>query len=236
MAFPAGEAVPRSRTVRVAWERALESRPGTSQSPDAEERVTPHQVRELVTVSDEEMLPLPRLFLHKSALHGLSHVGRVMVHALRLIEATGFVQEAPRLWAAVYLHDIARTHDGAEPGHGRAASRLADLPEIRGLFLRGGVREEDFAAVRAAVSLHSRGEAVPSDAHARLTHLLKDADGLDRVRILDLDARYLRFPQARTMVGFARQLFDETDGRCPLSPAHFACIWREALRLAGAQG
>jgi hypothetical protein len=36
---------------------------------------------------------------------------RVMVHAFCLLEATGWSEEAPRLWAAVYLHDIARTHD-----------------------------------------------------------------------------------------------------------------------------
>lgn len=31
---------------------------------------------------------MPELFLHRSTLHGQAHVGRVMVHALRLIEAT----------------------------------------------------------------------------------------------------------------------------------------------------
>jgi HD superfamily phosphodiesterase len=71
------------------------------------------QVRALITVTDEEMLPRPELFLHRSTLHGQAHVGRVMIHALRLIEATGFTECACALWAAVYLHDIARVHDGA---------------------------------------------------------------------------------------------------------------------------
>ena len=190
------------------------------------------RVRSLVLVPDEEMLPLPGLFLHRSALHGQAHVGRVLVHALRLVEATGFVEETCRLWAAVYLHDIARRHDGIAPGHGAAAwARLAELPDVRARLERGGVRDADWPAIRAAVTRHSRGEAVEGEPHARLIELLKDADGLDRVRLGDLDPRYLRHPQARAMTGFAARLYDETDGRCPLSPAHFPCLWQEALRL-----
>ena len=58
------------------------------------------------------LVPAPDLFHHVSTLHGQAHVARVLVHGFRLIEATGWKEEAPRLWAAIYLHDIARTHDG----------------------------------------------------------------------------------------------------------------------------
>ena len=54
----------------------------------------------------------PLLFTHAGTLHGQAHVSRVMVYAFRLIAATGWIEEAPRLWASVYLHDLARTHDG----------------------------------------------------------------------------------------------------------------------------
>ena len=70
------------------------------------------EIRALVPVPDEELVPPTELFLHPSRLHGQAHVTRVMVHAFRLIAATGFVEETARLWAAVYLHDIARLHDG----------------------------------------------------------------------------------------------------------------------------
>lgn len=36
--------------------------------------------------------------------------------------------------------------------------------------------------------------------HWPLIALLKDADGLDRVRLGDLDPRYLRYPESRGMV------------------------------------
>jgi hypothetical protein len=192
------------------------------------------QIRMLVTVPDEDMLPPPELFLHPSTLHGQAHVGRAMIHALRLIEATGFMEDACPLWAAVYLHDIARIHDGRSPGHGADAwERLATLPELHALFSRGGVRDEDLPAIRAAVTLHSRGEAEPGADHKRLTDLIKDADGLDRVRLYDLNPNYLRTPEARTMVQFAEQLYRETDRRIPPSREHFGSLWSEAQRILG---
>ena len=49
-------------------------------------------VRALIPVGDDEMLPPPSLFLHASDLHGQAHVGRVLIHALRLIAATGLIE------------------------------------------------------------------------------------------------------------------------------------------------
>jgi hypothetical protein len=43
------------------------------------------------------LAPSPSLLSHRSDLHGQSHVSRVMVHAFRLIDATGWAAEAPRL-------------------------------------------------------------------------------------------------------------------------------------------
>jgi hypothetical protein len=189
-------------------------------------------VRSLITVPDDEMLPPPELFLHQSTLHGQAHVGRVMIHALRLVQATALVSDARALWAAVFLHDIARVHDGRSRGHGAAAwARLEMLPDVRALFHRGGVREEDLPAIQTAVTLHSRGEPEAASPHRRLTELLKDADGLDRVRLGDLDPRYLRTAEARTMVAFAGRLYVETDSWIPPSRDHFALLWREVERL-----
>jgi len=182
-----------------------------------------------------ELVPSPSLFAHASTLHGQAHVARVMVHAFRLIAATGWTDEAPRLWAAVYLHDLARTHDGVCYRHGRDAVRKFEtLPRVRDLFTRGGVREDDYAAIRTAVVQHSLPtELTRAHPHWRLTSLLKDADGLDRVRLGDgdLDPRYLRNPEARTMTGFAALLFGRTDGVVPTGEDHFARLWPEALQL-----
>jgi hypothetical protein len=181
------------------------------------------------------LVPAPDLFTHASTLHGQSHVSRVMVHAFRLIEATGWVEEAPRLWAAVYLHDIARTHDGLCLRHGGdAMQKFETLPQVCQLFAQGGVQDGDYAPIHTAVVHHSLPKELERDhPHWRLTSLLKDADGLDRVRLGDLDRRYLRNPHAREMVGFAQALFDETNGIVPIGDGHFAALWPEAVRLLG---
>jgi hypothetical protein len=179
------------------------------------------------------LAPAPELFTHPSTLHGQAHVSRVLVHAFRLLDATGWSAEAPRLWAAVYLHDIARRHDGGCFRHGRdAMTKFETLPQLRELFAQGGVRESDYGAIRTAVTYHSvPDELERSHAHWRLTSLLKDADGLDRVRLGDLDPRYLRNPSAREITEFAHALFDQTDGLVPTGPAHFAALWPEAARI-----
>jgi len=194
------------------------------------------EIRALVPLGDEEMVPPPELFAHRSDLHGQAHVARVMVHALRLVEATGAAGELPRLWASVYLHDLARTHDGVEPRHGAAAwARLATLGAVRARFARVGVTDADYPAVEAAVTMHSHGEPAADHPYRRLITLLKDSDGLDRVRLGDLDPRYLRNPEAQGMAAFAQRLCDATDGLIPEGPDHFARVWREATRILGSE-
>ena len=171
--------------------------------------------------------PAPSLFTHRSTLHGQSHVSRVLVHAFQLIQATGWIEEAPRLWAAVYLHDLARTHDGVCYRHGGdAMKKFESLPDVRELFARGGVKDEDYPLIHTAVVQHSLPKELESGhPHWRLTSLLKDADALDRVRLSDLDPKYLRNKEALRMVPFAQALFDTTDGVVPTGDAHFDALW-----------
>jgi hypothetical protein len=180
-----------------------------------------------------EIAPTTSLFTHASVIHGQAHVSRVMVHAFRLIAATGWIEEAPRLWASVYLHDLARTHDGLCHRHGGdAMKKLETLPHLRTFFARGGLRDEDYAAIHTAVTHHSLPKELDREhPHWRLTSLLKDADGLDRVRLGDLDPRYLRNLQAHAMVTFAQTLFAETGGIVPTGEDHFTVLWPEVLRL-----
>ena len=171
-------------------------------------------------------VPLPEFFRHRSQLHGQSHVARVMVHALRLIEATGWEHEAARLWAAVYLHDLERTHDGRCLRHGAdAVARWEKQLPLQAHILSGGVLERDYAAIAHAVEVHCLPDSEePERDHPDwpLVALLKDADGLDRVRLGDLDPAYLRLPPSHEMLEFAQQLFDQTNGVIPEGEDHFA--------------
>jgi len=192
-----------------------------------------HAVAPPIALPLASLAPPPELFTHSSTLHGQAHVSRVMVHAFRLIATTGWTEEAPRLWAAVYLHDIARTHDGRCYRHGGdAMTKFETLPDLRALFAQGGVSDGDYAIIHTAVVHHCLPKELDhAHPHWRLTSLLKDADGLDRVRLGDLDPQYLRHPQTREMIGFAEALFNETDGRLPLGSGHFAALWPAATRI-----
>lgn len=152
-----------------------------------------------------------------------------MVHAFRLIAATGWVEEAPRLWAALYLHDLARTHDGVCHRHGRdAMAEFGGRADLRALFDEGGVVESDYAAIHTAVVHHSVPKELPrTHEHWRLAALMKDADGLDRVRLGDLDPRFLRHEPSITMVDFAEHLYRRTHGVIPEGEGHFQQLWEK---------
>jgi hypothetical protein len=59
----------------------------------------------------------------------------------------------------------------------------------------------------------------------RLMCLLKDADGLDRVRLGDLDLAYLRRPEAREVVHFPEHLYRDTEKGLRLNSCRFAEAW-----------
>lgn len=164
-------------------------------------------------------------------------MARVLVHAFALLDSAGKVEEAappPQAdWAAVYLHDLARTHDGVCHEHGaNAVRRFAALPALGTLLERGGVRKTDYPAIETAVAHHCRpAELSPEHPHWRLTALLKDADGLDRVRLGDLDTRYLRFPESVGLIPFSQRLYTETEGQWPEGDAYFEKLWPAAQHI-----
>jgi hypothetical protein len=66
-----------------------------------------------------------------------------------------------------------------------------------------------------------------------LVALLKDADGLDRVRLGDLDPSYLRVPASQSMVAFAQHLFDATHDSIPEGPDLFPALLDAASDITG---
>jgi hypothetical protein len=178
----------------------------------------------------ENVAPMPENFLHPSSIHGQEHVSRVMIHAFLLLQLTQQQHLSSQLWASVYLHDLARTHDGLCYRHGADAARR--FPEFQPLFQTAGLREEEGVCVRTAVAWH----AVPREMHRRhryapLVHLLKDADGLDRVRLGDLNPRYLRYSESHALINFAQALFDHTHRKAKPGPEYFTWLWTHAQTL-----
>lgn len=149
--------------------------------------------------------------LYQSPIHGPGHIERTMLHgAFCAMEEPLSLEDTALLLECCAYHDVGRISDGLDQEHGhRSAQQLARLTGRTG---------ESLTMMMAAVDAHSRPETQlketllryhPADWDRTLTlaQLLKDADGLDRVRIWDLDVRHLRRAASRDREDFAEFLF-----------------------------
>lgn len=148
--------------------------------------------------------------LYKSRVHGSGHIHRVLLFAALIAWMERLPEDMVRQYfrAAAY-HDVGRTFDGYDLEHGaQSAQRLEELT---------GVSGDALAELQAAVAAHSRPDARleetvasyhPADFEraVELTRLLKDADNLDRVRLGDLQVKFLRHKSAQDLADFALRL------------------------------
>lgn len=150
--------------------------------------------------------------LYQSSLHGQGHIERALLLSALLNRMEALTPEDLELmFSAVSYHDVGRINDGYDTEHGsRSALRLHELT---------GKIGEDLALMQGAVAAHSRPDKKMEETVASyraadyghalsLARLLKDADGLDRVRIQDLNPDFLRHENARALAPFAQFLFD----------------------------
>ena len=178
---------------------------------------------------EEALTSLKREALYMSHVHGVGHVERTMLHGAMGAAAEALPEPETRLLLTMCAyHDTGRVCDYLDGAHGaRSARKLADLTGLTG---------EDLKEAMAGVEAHSVGDALmegilekyaPENLpRARLlARLLKAADGLDRVRIADLDVNSLRIPSSRERGAFAQLLFDR-----------YAALERERERNGEAEG
>ena len=155
---------------------------------------------------------LNRDVLYQSHVHGLGHIERTLVHGAMCARAEGLDEaDTALLMDMCSYHDTGRESDWLDGAHGLRSSRK--LAEYTG---RTG---EDLKVMMVGVEAHSIGDKFLEDVIAkhdprdrdrarRLAQLLKDSDGLDRVRIRDLNPKYLRRESSRKRAAFAQFLFD----------------------------
>jgi len=172
------------------------------------------------TAFDPLSYPLdPAWFERPSGIHGISHTRRVLIHAHAIATARDVDPDwFESLVLAAAWHDIGRTHDGREPEHGPNS-----VEKVHRLGLDAGVSPAILAQALFAIEWHSVPDYLALD-HAggldpghrpepgtllRVLWLLKDADGLDRVRISDLDPGQLRYEESLRLVDRAGRLLHE---------------------------
>ena len=155
---------------------------------------------------------LKRDVLYQSHVHGLGHIERTMVHGAMCAQAEGLDEaDTALLMDMCSYHDTGRESDWLDNAHGlRSSLKLAELTGRSGEDLKlmmAGVEAHSIGDKFMADVIRKHGPADP-DRALRLARILKDADGLDRVRIRDLNPKYLRFESSRKRVRFAQLLFD----------------------------
>ena len=155
--------------------------------------------------------PSPSWFAHNPhGIHGIGHAARVLVWADsigRQLQAEGILLslEAVR-WTAV-LHDAGRLSDGWDTGHG---ARSADWVLQNRDNLPFTLPDDLFERVLLCCRSHETSDQDISVMTPELM-CIKDADGLDRVRINDLNPSFLRTETARLLVAQAWDLYRATE-------------------------
>ncbi len=160
----------------------------------------------------------PAWFERPQSIHGITHVRRVLIHAQAIAAARDVDPDwFESLVLAAAWHDIGRKHDGREPEHGPNS-----VAKVRRLGLDTGVHPLVLARALFAIEWHSVPDHQAIDHAAtldpdhipepgtmlRVLWLLKDADGLDRVRIADLDPGQLRYEESLRFVDRAEELYE----------------------------
>ena len=155
---------------------------------------------------------LPTLYHRPNGIHGVGHVRRTLMLSLLM---AGFDKLSARhtrilAYASVY-HDIGRTHDGVDDYHGYASYQkvleqgLLDRQETSDVCLVKELIERHAISDTKAFSLEAINEGTREEVRFLLRYF-KDADGLDRVRLGDLNVDYLRTDIARKMPLVAQKL------------------------------
>lgn len=162
----------------------------------------------MVSMITEQLLrqfePQKKWLAHDSTIHGVGHMTRVFILQELLcdgLEKQGVLVNREVTRYAAMAHDVGRMNDGRDIEHGcRSATWIKK-------HLASKMTPEVLDMVTYCVHWH-----VPSDDEAPVMttelRVLKDADGLDRVRLGDLNPDCLRTDIAKDLIDVAQDLFD----------------------------
>jgi hypothetical protein len=157
----------------------------------------------------------PELFHNPTGCHAVGHCTRVLFHVLNLSHVLKLSSDEERILvqAALY-HDIGRTHDYEDVSHG-----FLGYEKMKSLGLGKVDSPQEALMLRYIIEMHCvddkeaytnvEGRGIEDEEKALyLLKIFKDADGLDRVRLGDLDTKYLRLPESILFVALAKSLFE----------------------------
>lgn len=151
-------------------------------------------------------------YIYKSRFHGIYHNEQSAMFALFLAEKLNLAEIDAKIaiYAALY-HDIGRQNDDIDDMHGTRSAKLVDKLNLR-------LDDESMKILKIAMTYHCLDDrnfyqnldSFTTDRERTITafNILKDADGLDRVRLGGnwLSMKYLRTQDGLKLVPTAFQL------------------------------
>lgn len=169
--------------------------------------------------SYERLAPQILRLGYDDGIHGQEHIRRVLLYILFYLhhaEHTLSSQDADILCAYALLHDIGRVDDGVDDAHGFRALHHIRAESLPSFSLSPAAWKQLELLIAYHCLPDSQGHAaidameeLDAAAKERLHHLYriaKDADGLDRVRIFDLDIDQLRLDFFKRLTNLAEYL------------------------------
>ena len=186
-----------------------------------ERDVIPYDYKEFIkTIKQSKHYPLFQTlcneikieYIYKSDVHGISHNERVALLSLFLAEKENLDETDTKIaiLGALY-HDIGRINDLVDDLHGTRSAKLVDKLNLT-------LDDESLKILKIAMTYHSLADnkfyenlesfnTNPSRT-IKAFEILKDADGLDRVRLGGgyLNLKYLRTQEAVKLTPVAFQL------------------------------
>ncbi len=157
--------------------------------------------------------------LYRSGIHGQGHIERVMLLGAMVAQGLSLpAADTEVLLFCCSYHDIGRVNDWLDDCHGGRSAELLLQPALKERL--AAFTETEIRVMQAVIAAHSlydgamekTGDAyeVGEDQRGRyllLARCLKDADNLDRVRLGDLDMRYLRSDVSRSLAEEAEWIY-----------------------------
>lgn len=156
------------------------------------------------------------LYFDPQGIHGIMHTKRVLMilNMIFSLETLDILEKRILAYVGLY-HDIGRINNFYDITHGK---KSYDKLISEGLIDTIDLNKEDIEIMKYIIANHSipdeEGKKNIIDYNIKdtkkalkLYEIFKDADGLDRVRIGDLNAEYLRREISKTLIPAVEELF-----------------------------
>ncbi|MEN6325517.1 MAG: HD domain-containing protein [Syntrophomonas sp.] len=155
-------------------------------------------------------------FHNPQGIHALGHTKRVLLLSLIICFLENFNKRDQAIlgFASIY-HDIGRKNDGYDPDHGLASysklvnEQLIKLDDFHENEILKFLIQNHAIPDQSAYKKINRYNLMNVERTLKLYDAFKDADGLDRVRLKDLNPEYLRTGSAQRLILAAHQLYSQ---------------------------